>query len=80
MWKNVFIFAKKFKIELADKIMKKIVTTNENIEKLSKIFGVSTRSVYKALRYDTSGDRPNKIRTAALNMGATKLTSESSSN
>lgn len=67
-------------IELADKIMKKIVTTNENIEKLSKIFGVSTRSVYKALRYDTSGDRPNEIRTAALNMGATKLTSESSSN
>ena len=60
--------------------MKKIVTTNENIEKLSKIFGVSTRSVYKALRYDTSGDRPDKIRVAAMNMGATKLTSESSSN
>lgn len=60
--------------------MKKIVTEYKNIEKLSKIFGVSVNSVYKALRYDTKGDRPNKIRTAALNMGATKLTSESSSN
>ena len=56
--------------------MKKIVTTKGNIENLSKIFDVSTRSVYKALRYETKGDRPNKIRTAALNMGATKLTSE----
>ena len=56
--------------------MKKIVTEYKNIEKLSKIFGVSVNSVYKALRYDTKGDRPNKIRAAALNMGATKLTSE----
>lgn len=56
--------------------MKKIVTTNENIEKLSKIFDVSTRSIYKALRYETKGDRPDKIRVAALKMGATKLTSE----
>lgn len=56
--------------------MKKIVTEYKNIEKLSKIFGVSVNSIYKALRYETSGDRPNKIRSAALNMGATKLTSE----
>ena len=56
--------------------MKKIVTTKDNIENLSKIFGVSVNSVYKALRYDTKGDRPNKIRAAAMNMGATKLTSE----
>jgi len=56
--------------------MKKIVTTKDNIENLSKIFDVSTRAVYKALRYETKGDRPNKIRTAALNMGATKWSSE----
>ena len=62
--------------ELACKIMKKIVTTKDNIENLSKIFDVSTRAVYKALRYETKGDRPNRIRTAALNMGATKWSSE----
>ena len=56
--------------------MKKIVTTQANIENLSKIFDVSTRSIYKALRYETQGDRPDKIRVAALKMGATKLTSE----
>ena len=56
--------------------MKKIVTEYKNIEKLSKIFGVSVNSVYKALRYDTKGDRPNRKRTAALNMGATKWSSE----
>lgn len=70
----------KFKIKLADKIMKKIVTTNENIQKLSKTFGVSINSIYKALRYETKGDRPDKIRVMALNMGATKLTSESNNN
>lgn len=56
--------------------MKKIVTEYKNVEKLSKIFDVSVVSVYKALRYETKGDRPNKIRAAAMNMGATKLTSE----
>ena len=56
--------------------MKKIVTTYPNVEKLSKTFGVSIISVYKALRFVTQGDRPDKIRQAALNMGATLLTSE----
>lgn len=56
--------------------MKKIVTSSTNIEKLSKTFGVSITSIYKALRYETHGQRPERIRTAAINLGATKLTSE----
>lgn len=50
--------------------MKKIVTNYEVIEKLSKIFGVSIQSVYAALRFKTSGERPDKIRKAAINHGA----------
>lgn len=57
--------------------MKKIVTSSENIKKLSKTFGVSITSIYKALRYATKGQRPERIRAAAINLGATKLTSES---
>jgi len=56
--------------------MKKIVTTKTNVEMLSKTFGVSINSIYKALRFTTQGDRPDKIRQAALNMGATLLKSE----
>ena len=56
--------------------MKKIVTTKTNVEKLASTFSVSINSVYKALRYQTKGERPDKIRQAALNMGATLLTSE----
>lgn len=56
--------------------MKKIVTTKTNVEKLARAFSVSINSVYKALRYQTQGERPDKIRQAALNMGATLLTSE----
>lgn len=56
--------------------MKKIVTTYSNVEKLSKAFGVSIISVYKALRFVTQGERPDKIRQAAMNMGATLLKSE----
>ena len=55
--------------------MKKIVTTKTNVEKLASTFSVSINSVYKALRYQTKGERPDKIRQAALNMGATLLTS-----
>ena len=60
--------------------MKKIVTTYPNVEKLSKTFGVSIISVYKALRFVTQGERPDKIRQAALNMGATLLESKSLTN
>lgn len=56
--------------------MKKIVTSSHNIEKLSKTFGVSVTSIYKALRYETHGQRPDRIRSAAISMGAIKLTSE----
>lgn len=56
--------------------MKKIVTTYATVEKLSKTFGVSIISVYKALRFATKGDRPDKIRQAALAMGAVLLKSE----
>ena len=56
--------------------MKKIIATQDCIKKLQNLFGVSRVSVYKALRFKTQGERPDKIRQAALNMGATLLKSE----